>query len=168
MRAAFALLTILPVGAIRTAPGRSVLFAFPLVGLAIGAIWMGVGAGVGLWLGPLVGAAAVLTADAIVTGGLHLDGVADVGDVIGSRRRGAEALAVARDPRVGALGVVALVSVMLVRFSLITVVLTSATGAADPHLAWFLLAVPTVGRMAMVAALAWSPPAEGSSTTPLI
>lgn len=170
MRAALALLTILPVGTIRHAPGRSALLAFPLVGLVIGAIWTAVGAGVGLWLGPLVGAAVVIMVDAIVTGGLHLDGVADVGDVIGSRRRGAEALAVARDPHVGALGVVALVSVMLVRFALITMVLTqaSSTAAAGPHPAWLLLAVPTVGRMAMVAALASSPAAEGSSTTPLI
>lgn len=169
MRAALGLLTILPVGHIRAAPGRRALIAFPLVGVIIGMVWAAVAVGVATWGGGLVAAAAVVVIDAIVTGGLHLDGVADVGDVLSSRRRGAAALAVARDPHVGALGVVTLVCVLLVRFALVALLLTgpSPTADLDPAGVWLLLAVPTVGRTAMVAALRWSPKDDGSSATPL-
>lgn len=168
MRAALGLLTILPVGHIDDAPGRRALCAFPLVGVVIGMVWVGVASGVAPW-GGLVAAAAVVAADAVVTGGLHLDGVADIGDMLGSRRWGADALAVARDPHVGALGVVALVSVLLVRFTLVALLLTGTSPVAgvDPSGLWPLLAVPMVGRTAMVAALAWSPRGEGSSTASL-
>jgi adenosylcobinamide-GDP ribazoletransferase len=147
MRNALALLTILPTGR-RPLPamGSAGLLAFPVVGLLVGLAWAGAGAVGMVWWGPLVAAAAVVAVDAIVTGGLHLDGVADVGDVVGSRRRGPAALEVARDPSVGALGVVTLVGVLVLRFALVAAVLTGGG-------AWALVAVPVTGRAAMLHAL---------------
>lgn len=148
MRTATTFLTVLPVGRRPTGPvGAATLVAFPMVGGLVGAVWAAVGTLAAATWGPFVAAAAVLAVDAAVTGGLHLDGLADVGDVAGSRRRGADALVVARDPNVGALGVVLLTSVVLVRFALLVSLLTGGP-------AWSLLAVPVVGRAAMVHALA--------------
>lgn len=165
MRSALAFLTVLPVGRQDRPPGRAALLAFPLVGLIIGAVWALVALGAARWWGPLAAAAAVVAADALATGGLHLDGVADIGDVAGSRRRGPEALEVARDPHVGALGVVAVVGVLLLRFALIAALLAGAEGSGPigSHPVWLLVAVPVVGRAVMVLALAWSPRSGTSS-----
>lgn len=161
MRNALALLTILPTGR-RPLPamGSASLVAFPVVGLLVGLGWAGVAAAGARWWDPLVAAAAVVVADAIMTGGLHLDGVADVGDVVGSRRRGPAALEVARDPSVGALGVVVLVSVLLLRFALVAAVVT----AGGP---WALVAVPVAGRAAMLHALRRCGTDQGSLAHPL-
>lgn len=170
MRSALALLTILPTGR-RPLPamGSASLVAFPVVGLLVGLSWAAVAATGLLWWGPLVVAAAVVVADALVTGGLHLDGVADVGDVVGSRRRGPTALEIARDPSVGALGVVALVSVLLLRFVLVA----SLLAVGGP---WALVAVPVAGRAAMLHALrrcgtderSLAGPLAGAATAPVL
>lgn len=149
MRAALAFLTVLPVGRGVAAPGRGALLAFPLVGVLVGGLWVGAAALGLLGWDPAVAAVAVLVVDAVATGGLHLDAVADVGDVAGSRRRGAAALEVARDPGVGALGATALGVTLLVRFALLAALL--APHAAVPP--WDLLAVPVVGRAGLVLAL---------------
>lgn len=170
MRAALALLTALPVEQPEDPPGRAGLLAFPLVGLLVGAVWAGIGAGVVQWWGPLAAAAAVILVDVLVTGGRHLDGIADVGDVAGSRRRGSsEAPEVARNPHIGALGVAAVVAVLLVRFSLLATLLVIAepVGLLGTHSAWLLVAVPVVGRTAMVAALGWSPRTRDSGASEL-
>lgn len=169
VRAALGFLTILPVGRLHAAPGRGALIAFPIVGLVIGGLWAGVAVGALAWWDPLVAAVIVVTVDAIVTGGLHLDAVADIGDVVGSRRRGPQALEVARDPHVGALGALALVIVLLMRVAFVALILTAPadTGEFGSHPAWALIAVPVVGRAAMVAALAGSPRSSGSSATAL-
>lgn len=171
VRPALAFLTILPAGRQDAPPGRAALLAFPVVGLLLGGIWAATAAGVQRWWGPLAAAAAVLAVDVVLTGGLHLDGVADVGDVAGSRRRDEAALEVARDPHVGALGVVAVVLVLLARFALVATLLAAAAPVGPPglapHPAWLLVAVPVVGRAAMVVALGWSPRTGGSSASEL-
>lgn len=98
-------------------PEARALPYFPVVGLGVGAglgaLWWVAVAG---W-GRLVGAAIVVVADVVVTGALHLDGVADAADGLVPHlptRRRLEAMS---DPAVGAFGVVALASVLLVRFA---------------------------------------------------
>ena len=86
-------------------------------------------------------------------GGLHLDGLADVADGLGSRRRGDDALDVMRDPRIGALGTVTLVLVLLLQT-------TAAAGlvALDNSIARLALPV-LVGRVAIVLACVRGVPA---------
>jgi cobalamin synthase len=147
VRAALSFLTVLPVGGDHAAPGRRALLAFPLAGLALGAGWAVAGwIGAALWT-PLVGAALVVAVDLAATGGLHADAVADVADGLASRRRGAEALAVMRDPRVGAVGASAAVAVVLLRFAWVAALLGAGMWLA-------LVAVPACGRAAMVLLLA--------------
>ncbi|MBW3576713.1 MAG: adenosylcobinamide-GDP ribazoletransferase [Actinobacteria bacterium] len=155
MRAALAFLTVLPVrGAV--GPGRRTLAAFPAAGAVVGLAWWAAAvAGRGLG-GAAVGAAAVLVADLIVTGGLHLDAVGDVTDAWASGRRGDAARDVIRDPRVGAVGAAGVGTVLLARFALLATTVPVA-----------LVAVPTAGRLAMVWTLGRLPAAAGSLSSDL-
>jgi adenosylcobinamide-GDP ribazoletransferase len=90
----------------------------PVVGLGLGLLAAGSLAVARWWLGP--GTAASLTAAALAvallaaaTGGLHLDGLADVADGLASRKPRDAALALMRRPEVGALGAATLTLVLL-------------------------------------------------------
>lgn len=158
MGGALRFLTILPVPGRHRAPGAAELLAFPLVGALVGGVWVAVLAADGLVPVPVL-AALVLVADALLTGGLHLDALADVADGVASRRRGDAAIAVMRDPDVGAGGALALVLVCLLRWS----ALLGFGGLARGGEALALLAAPVAGRLAMVLLLALLPPrADGS------
>jgi len=87
------------------------------VGLAvIGAVVLVVGQGLlGGGVQPLLPAALALATVAWCTGGLHLDGVVDVADGLGSRRPREAALAIMRRSEAGALGVLVLVFVVVVQ-----------------------------------------------------
>jgi len=150
---AFAFLTRLP---LRPAEprnddvGRSLAF-FPVVGAALGIgiallAWV-LGAG----LSPSligVGLVAVLAA---VTGGLHLDGVADVFDGFGSGHGDRErTLAIMRDSRIGAHGAVALVLVILGKVLALSAVVRHHDSAA-------LVAFPAVARWAVVPLVVYLP-----------
>jgi adenosylcobinamide-GDP ribazoletransferase len=156
VRDALAFLTVLPVGARNRPPGKASLLAFPLVGLVVGAIWALAAYG-GSWLwGPWPAAAVVVLADLGVTGGLHLDAVADVADGWASRLPAQRAVEVMRDPAVGAVGAATLGAALLARWSFIALL-------ASRHRWGVLAAAPVVGRTAMVVAMATSPRAAGGS-----
>jgi len=92
---------------------------FPMVGLILGLIIYGLGL---LWVTLLSidwtwgGAAVLLIVQVILTRGLHLDGLADWADALGVQREKASRLAVMKDPRVGAFGVLALIAVFLAKW----------------------------------------------------
>ncbi len=93
-----------------------------------------------------MGAALVVALDVALTGALHLDAVADTADGLASRRPREQALAVMREPQVGAVGAVAVGVLLLLRFAWIAALAAAAS--------WALLAVaPVCGRAAMVLAL---------------
>ncbi len=114
MRAALAFLTPFPGARV---PTPRALRWFPLVGLliglALGGIWWVTAR---YWPAP-VAAAIVVTADLILTGMLHLDGLADSADgllpPIDRQRR----LEVMREPNVGAFGIGVVVLVLLGRWA---------------------------------------------------
>ncbi len=109
---AAAFLTRLPLGRPAPLPGAlaQASWAFPVVGAAIG-LWGGVAYGIALSLGLPTAAAALLAvlATALATGALHEDGLADTADGLGGGRDREQALAIMRDSRSGAFGVLALV-----------------------------------------------------------
>ncbi|MDP2225249.1 adenosylcobinamide-GDP ribazoletransferase [Nitrosomonas sp.] len=95
--------------------GNSLLF-YPLVGFIIGLILIGLG-----WLlsgsPPLVTAALLVTTWVLITGGLHLDGLADSADAwIGGMGDRTKTLAIMKDPNCGPAGVVAIVLILLLKF----------------------------------------------------
>jgi adenosylcobinamide-GDP ribazoletransferase len=97
---------------------RSALW-FPLVGAVIGAalafaVWAGAHASP--WVGALLG----LSVWVWITGGLHLDGLADVADALAASHRAPERfLEVLRDPHVGAFGAMAIGLVLIAKVVLL-------------------------------------------------
>jgi adenosylcobinamide-GDP ribazoletransferase len=124
---AFSVLTVLPLnrraGASEKDLARSVLF-FPLVGFLIGGVLMVMTQWLLPILSPGVLAAVILLTTIVITGGLHLDGLADLCDGLaagGSRDR---MLSVMKDSHVGAFGVMGLVIVLILKYSLFFEVMT--------------------------------------------
>ncbi len=95
------------------------LAAFPLVGLVEGflmAAWGHVANLIGL-PAPIV--ACVLTALPVaVTGGIHLDGLADTSDALSSYAPREKKLEIMHDPRVGAFGAIAVALYLVMQFAL--------------------------------------------------
>ena len=136
LRSAIAFLTILPV-APRNDPSAMAAARgwFPLVGLLLGAALLGIEllfTPVSLLLSlsdtavyarplfpPLLSAALIVIALAVLTRGLHLDGLMDSADALLGGFARERRLAILRDPNVGAFAVIALVSVMLLKIILI-------------------------------------------------
>ena len=114
----------------------------PLVGLlvalpAAGALYL-----LDSLLGREIGALAAVIVLILVTGGLHLDGIADTADGLFSYRSRERMLAIMRDSTLGTNGVTAIVLSVLVKFVLVKNI--PATGAICA-----VLAAPVLGRMAL-------------------
>jgi adenosylcobinamide-GDP ribazoletransferase len=151
LRLAFGTLTRIPVPAPRTVDrrtaGRAMLLA-PLVGLLLAlAIGVPVQALVNVTpVGGLLGAVLAVAALAWLTRALHLDGLADTADALGSARPAADALAIARRSDIGPFGVVTLVLVLLVQVAALADLLGRGAGAGS-----LVLAIVT-GRLALTLA----------------
>ncbi|KAB0483092.1 cobalamin-5'-phosphate synthase [Pseudomonas reinekei] len=122
--------------------GRSLLF-YPLVGLLFGVIlwalnWLLLGAPL------LLHAALLLAVWVLLSGALHLDGLADSADAwlggFGDRER---TLTIMKDPRSGPIAVVALVLVLLLKF-------TALLALIEQEYAVALIIVPLIGRGALL------------------
>ena len=146
-RLAFQFLTRLPVGeraAMAAADlGRSCAW-FPLPGAAIGLVVVAAAHAAGSHLPAPLAAVLVVAALAWMTGGLHLDGVADVFDGLGGGHGDRERiLRIMRDSRIGAHGATALVIVLAVKVAAIADLLSRGT-------LWPLVVAPAVARFAVV------------------
>ena len=123
---------------------------FPAVGLLIGAIVGGAG-----WAGspidPWTGALTALASWVLVTGALHLDGLADITDGYGAahgdRKR---LLAAMADPHVGSFGVVAIVLQSLAKLVLLHTLI--AQGGFVP-----LILIPFAARIGPLVWARWLP-----------
>ena len=114
-------LTILPVK-IKTEVrekdiGRS-LVCFPIVGLLIGLILALIFYAVA-FLPNLVTVTLVLVSSIIITGAIHLDGFADTCDGFYGSKPKEKMLQIMRDSRIGAMGVIGIVSILLLKFTLL-------------------------------------------------
>ncbi|MGE3912695.1 MAG: adenosylcobinamide-GDP ribazoletransferase, partial [Chloroflexota bacterium] len=139
-------LTILP-PALRHPPrpddlGRSEAF-FPLVGLLLGAVLAISDRALEPFVAPLVLNALLVIALTAMTGALHLDGIIDTFDGLFMSGGRVQRLAVMRDPRAGAYGVVAVVLVLGLKLAALASLPQSARFGA-------LLAAPCLGRWAIV------------------
>ncbi|MCC3770501.1 adenosylcobinamide-GDP ribazoletransferase [Streptomyces sp. UNOC14_S4] len=116
LRFAFGTLTVLPVRCTRwdRAAARGGMAAAPLAGLVVGGCAGGLG-----WLFLLLGASPALAAvaavavPAVLTRGLHLDGLADVADGLGSGKPAQDALRIMKQSDIGPFGVITLLLTLL-------------------------------------------------------
>jgi adenosylcobinamide-GDP ribazoletransferase len=128
---------------------RAILW-LPTVGVLLG----GIGAGVVLAVGSLnatgpgrlLGAALAVTVIAVLTGGLHLDGLADTADGLGSRRPAAAALEIMRRSDIGPMGVGALVLTLLIQVTAVAAIPRLPLAAAA------LVLAEVTGRVSVVVA----------------
>jgi adenosylcobinamide-GDP ribazoletransferase len=160
LRRAVALFTALPVGhldRLDRAEAVAALRWLPMVGAALGAA-AGLPAVAVLHHAPnavLLGAVLSVLALALLTRGLHLDGLADTVDGLGSRRPAEQALAVMRQSDVGPFGVAAIVLVLLVDVAS----LASYDGDSDWWPVAALAVAAATGRLAALGAAHRSVPA---------
>lgn len=117
LAAALTFLTRAPLGRRLVIDGRDMARAgpgFPLVGAAIGAATGGVAVALSGSLSALLAVALALVVQALLTGALHLDALADTADALGASSR-ERALEIMRDHAIGAYGATALALAVLVR-----------------------------------------------------
>ncbi len=88
---------------------------FPAVGLLIGLIACGMGFVAGALWHDFARAVAVVIAMAVITAGLHLDGLSDTFDAVMSWRSRERKLEIMKDSRIGAMGALALVAVIALK-----------------------------------------------------
>ena len=132
LRSAVGFLTILPLAPPRASDGMaSARGWFPIVGLLLGAALVGIDllftplslllplADTAIYqrpaFPPLLSAALIVVALAVLTRGLHLDGLMDSADALLGGFTRDRRLAILRDPNVGAFAVISLVCVMLIK-----------------------------------------------------
>jgi adenosylcobinamide-GDP ribazoletransferase len=144
--AAVTFLTILPVGRAVRIEARDIALGawlFPVVGGAVGALSGFVADTLAGPLPPLAAGVLAVGVAALVTGGMHLDALADTTDALGGRTR-ERALEIMRDHAIGAFGATALVLVVG-----LDAVLLGALGPEDDALL-VGLAAGAASRAAMV------------------
>ncbi len=154
---ALSLFTIAPVrapAAVTRADAARSLAWLPVIGLGLGALAGLPGTVVRQWAPQalLVGAVVGVAVLGGLTRGLHLDGLADTADGLGSRAPAERALAIMRQSDIGPFGVVTLVLVLMLDIAAIaelpagvwTPVAALATAAATGRVAVLHAAVPAV------------------------
>ncbi len=155
---ALSFLTRIPVSVRAVTPddlGRS-LACFPLVGALLGLLAVGCATLARHTVSYLLGSLAVVALSALVTGGLHLDGVADLFDGLGGARGDrTRALAIMRDSRIGAHGATALTLTLLGK------TFAGAELLQSNSLAVFF-AAPVIARFSAVLLIVWFPYARSA------
>ena len=162
LRLALTTLTVLPLRGPTTLDRKTAGAAMalaPLVGLLLGLVAAGVLAGAARVSGDLLAAALAVAVLALLTRGLHLDGLADTADGLASYRSPDGALAVMRSPETGPLGIAVLVLSLLVQVGALQACLADGRGATS-----LVLAVVTA-RLAVT--LACTPATPAASPTGL-
>ncbi|WP_052865763.1 adenosylcobinamide-GDP ribazoletransferase [Streptomyces niger] len=123
LRFAFGTLTVLPVRLTRwdRATARGGMLCAPVAGLVVGVCAAALGT-VLLLLGggPLLAAVGTVAVPAALTRGLHLDGLADTADGLGSGKPAADALRIMKQSDIGPFGVIVLLLALLAQVAAVS------------------------------------------------
>lgn len=125
--------------------GRQILY-FPLIGLLIGAMLWAVDTLAAAWAYGEIRVVLDVLFLAVISGALHLDGLADSVDGLFAHRSRERALEIMKDPLIGTMGTLAVFFCILLKLT----GLIQLTG--DGHEYW-LLAIPAYARTGQVAGL---------------
>lgn len=157
-----AFLTVVPVrfreGEVSEADLAASRRTYPLVGAFIGLAL----AGISLALSasgatPSVSAFCLTAAAVVLTGGIHIDGVADTADGLFLAGGPGRRLVVMRDPHVGSFGVTAVVLTLLGKYAVVS-------GLSGTTRAWALLAAGVVSRSLVLVSAGTSAYARNEGT----
>ncbi|MBX2808873.1 MAG: adenosylcobinamide-GDP ribazoletransferase [Cellvibrionaceae bacterium] len=162
---AVSLLTTLPVGALlpqqwsSRQQGFSVLW-YPGVGVLLTALLVTFACLLPQTMLPLLSATLLVLLWVLLTGALHLDGLADAVDAAfaahrlgGDRHAAAKVLSIFKDPNTGAMAVIALVFVLVLKIVLVSLLLQQSLGG----LALALLLALVLSRALVIAAMLRTP-----------
>jgi adenosylcobinamide-GDP ribazoletransferase len=151
LMAALRFLTILPVpGECSEDNLRKSILWFPAVGIVLGLLAAFLGQYVYDLLPPMLASVCMVFMLMAITGGLHLDGLADCADGFFSARPREQVLAIMRDSRVGVMGVLALVMILLLKVA-------ALTEMGPERVCGALFLMPLAGRCLMVVKMAILP-----------
>ena len=110
-------------------PLNEAMWAFPLIGLIVGAGAASIGSlALYLNLPPFIACLLTLAAAALLTGALHEDGLADMADGFGAGCTADRISAIMKDSQIGSYGALSLVLIVILRASLLTELTYSALG----------------------------------------
>ncbi|MER6172110.1 adenosylcobinamide-GDP ribazoletransferase [Streptosporangium sp. NPDC001681] len=148
VRLAIGTLSVFPVrpGVVDRRAGGVAMAMAPLVGAALGAV-AGLVLAMALWLGmtPLPASVLAVAVLALLTRGLHLDGLADLADGLGSGKPAERALEIMKRSDIGPFGVATLVCTLLLQVAALSeltytglgpIVLVTACAAGRLALTW--------------------------------
>src|SRR5687768_5960380 len=161
--AAMTFLTAVPVGRSAALANREGLrdgtVLFPAVGAAVGATTGAIAWAAAFVLPPLPAAVLGVGAGALLTGALHLDGLADTADGVGASLTGADPSTAMHDPRLGVFGGVVLILDVVLRISVLS------TLVAGPRFPLEAIAAGALGRAVAIGLLATTPYAGAAGGT---
>lgn len=160
-RLAGAFLTVFPVArGVEADPARLArcMGFFPAIGLVLGLALVVLDRGLGLLLPRTVLDGVLVLLLIVATGALHLDGLADLTDGLAGGRDREGMLRIMKDSRVGAMGAVALVMVLLLKYLSLFSIPPAMKSAA-------LVFMPAAGRWVQVVLAAWCPYARPEGGT---
>jgi adenosylcobinamide-GDP ribazoletransferase len=156
---AVAFLTRIPVPAGRDRQPDLVRAAvwFPVVGAALGAVLVLLAQVLAGWTSALVAVVLVVTLEVVVTGALHLDGLADLADGLGGRDR-ASRLRIMKDHATGVYGTAAVVLALVLEVALLLALVPplAPAGARWFGPTWLLSGLPGWVTAALLGAATWS------------
>ncbi|GLY01755.1 adenosylcobinamide-GDP ribazoletransferase [Actinoplanes sp. NBRC 101535] len=144
LRLAVTTLTVFPLraGRVDRSAAAVAMTTAPLVGALLGLVLAGLHEGLRVLGAPaMVAAGVTVAAGVLLTRGLHLDGLADTVDALGSYRSGDAALEIMKKPDIGPFGVAAVALTLLIQAGALT--------AAGP---WAIVTAWAVGRLAITVA----------------
>ena len=143
--AALSFLTVFPVAGKRVLTQREISDSrvyYPVVGLLIGLLLLGIERGASEVFPPYLTAALLLVALIVLTRGLHLDGFMDICDGLFGGYTAERRLEITKDSHVGAFAVVGVVGLLLLKYG----ALLSLVTLPAPGMEWVLLLFPMLSR----------------------
>ena len=144
-RSAIQFMTTFPAGRVGEFDPAGMVPWFPVVGLLLGgALALSDALLVRWWRLPTVAVLEVVLL-AAMTGAFHLDGLGDTADGLFSHRSREKILEIIKDSRIGSMGVVAICSVMAVKWA--------GLSALEDHRTLMLILVPAYARSAILLAM---------------
>lgn len=116
---------------------------FPLIGILLGILMLVITIIAQKLFGNLVAAVVSVFFMVMLTGGIHLDGLTDTADGLLSYKDQETIIEIMKDSRIGAMGVIVLVGLLLLKFAFINRML-------EGNMLMLLLLYPVFGRIAIV------------------